>query len=135
MKRILLDLKVVLDYLDQRAGHEAAARVIDDCVLGKVAGYVCAHEITTLSYFLEKSLADKREVIKIIGKLLKMFDVIAVNAEILTRALSSNILDYEDAVVETSAQAQKIDAISTRNLKDFRASRIKAISPETYLAL
>ena len=45
----------------------------------------------------------------------------------------SKIKDYEDAVIESSCLKNEIDYIVSRNLKDFKNSRIKAISPKEYI--
>jgi predicted nucleic acid-binding protein len=97
MKTILIDLNIILDYLNKREGHEKALAIIIQICLNKVKGCVCAHEVTTLSYFLEKENKDRNANIKIITGILKMFEIIEINKTILERALLSNINDYEDA--------------------------------------
>jgi predicted nucleic acid-binding protein len=134
MKTILIDLNIIIDYLDKRAGHEKALEIIAECCLRKVKGYVCAHEITTLSYFLDKNVKDKNKTIKIISGLLKIFEIIEINKTILEKSLFSDLLDYEDAVIEISAKEKNIDYIITRNIKDFKKSQIKTLLPEEYLA-
>jgi predicted nucleic acid-binding protein len=52
MRKVLIDLNIILDILGKRMEHEAAAAVFDHCVKRKIKGYVSSHEITTLSYFL-----------------------------------------------------------------------------------
>ena len=51
MKKVLVDLNIVLDFLNKRNFHEEAARLIDMCMQKELAGFICAHEIATLSYF------------------------------------------------------------------------------------
>jgi predicted nucleic-acid-binding protein len=135
MKTILLDLNILLDYLFNRDGHEKVTKIIGMCVLKKLKGFVCAHEITTLSYFLNKSIKDKREVVKTIAMILKMFQIIEINEKILNEALYSEITDYEDAVIEISSRDRKIDYIITRNIKDFKKSIIKSMTPDEFIAL
>ncbi|GHU76707.1 twitching motility protein PilT [Spirochaetia bacterium] len=135
MKTVLVDLNVILDYLEQRDGYETAAIIIKECFLKRIKGYVCAHEITTLSYFLSKNKMKKRTMVKIISGILKIFEVIEVNGEILNDALYSAITDYEDAVIEQSAKRMKIDYIITKNMKDFVKGEVKSLRPEEYLAI
>ncbi|GAB6393519.1 MAG: twitching motility protein PilT [Treponematales bacterium] len=134
MKTILIDLNIILDYLFNRKGHEQAGEIIAACVLGKAKGCICAHEITTLSYFLSKSVKDKNEIIKTISSLMMSFDIIEVNKSILEKALISDITDYEDAVVVESARVRNVDYIITRNMADFKHSPVKPLTPEEYLA-
>ena len=52
MKKVLIDLNIILDFLNKRNFHEEAANIINMCVEKKLFGFIAAHEITTLSYFL-----------------------------------------------------------------------------------
>jgi predicted nucleic-acid-binding protein len=134
MKTILIDLNVILDYLRGRRGYDKDVEFMNLCFTGKIQGYVPAHEITTLSYFLEKNIKSHELLVKIIERLLSMLTVIDVTSEILLGALHSSITDYEDAVVEVSALKRAIPYIVTRNIKDFVRSQVKAILPGEYLA-
>ena len=134
MKTILIDLNIILDYLEDRDGCEKAGELFAKCFQGEQKGYVCAHEITTLSYYLGKTRKDRSENMKIISRILQIFDVIEIGKTLLEKAVLSNITDFEDAVIVESAKAKKIDYIITRNIKDFRNSSVPAMLPEEYLA-
>ncbi|MDR0684163.1 MAG: PIN domain-containing protein [Spirochaetaceae bacterium] len=135
MKTILIDLNIILDYLNKREGHEKALEIIIQCCLKKVKGFICAHEITTLSYFLESESKDKNKNIKTISGILKMFEIIEINKTLLEKALLLNINDYEDAVIVASASEEGINYIITKNIKDFKNSQIKVLLPEEFLAI
>ena len=122
MKKVLVDINILLDFLNKREDHISAAAIIDLCIKKKIKGYVCSHEITILSYFLEKHKYPKAQRIRIINSLLDTFSVISVNEKILRNALSSSIDDYEDAVIVESARSEQVDLIITRDLKDFKQS-------------
>jgi predicted nucleic-acid-binding protein len=66
---------------------------------------------------------------------MKYFKTIAVDEKILTEALSSEISDFEDAVIEASAKKAGAEYILTRNAKDFKKSAIESITPEELLAV
>jgi predicted nucleic acid-binding protein len=57
------------------------------------------------------------------------------NEEILRKSLHSDIADFEDAVIETSAVEKNADYIITRDIKDFGKSSVRAITPEELLAV
>lgn len=67
MRKVLIDLNIILDMLTKRKDHEAAAAVFDKCVKRKIKGYICSHEITTLSYFLEREKYEINKRNKIIA--------------------------------------------------------------------
>ena len=126
MKTILVDLNIILDFLNKRHFHQEAAQLINMCVEKKLVGFICAHEVTTLSYFLLKEQKDKTKVINTITALLE---------SILRDSLISPILDYEDAVIEVSSIRNNIDYIISRNISDFNSSRIPAYTPEQFFLL
>ena len=133
MKKILIDLNVILDMINKREDHAAAVAVFDRCARKRDRGYICAHEITTLAYFLgkDKNLLRKRS--GIIRSLLKTLSTIPATETILLDALDSPISDYEDAVVEVSAIKERIDLIVSRDLRDFEQSRISVLTAADYL--
>jgi predicted nucleic acid-binding protein len=135
MKKLVIDVNIFMDFLFKREGHEKVAEIFKQCTKGNVKGFSCAHEITTLNYFLCKSNKDKVKIKKTISGIMKRFKVIAINEEILTKALSSEIDDFEDAVIEISSKENGAEYILTRNTKDFRKSIIKPITPEELLII
>jgi predicted nucleic acid-binding protein len=135
MKKVVIDINIFMDFLFKREGHEKVAEVFKRCIKGDVKGFSCAHEITTLNYFLNKSNKDKVKIKKTISGIMRRFKVIAVNEEILNRALSSEIDDFEDTVIEISAKEIDAEYILTRDTKDFKKSIVKSITPEELLAI
>src|SRR6056297_943909 len=123
MRKVLIDLNIILDMLTKRKDHEAAAAVFDKCVKRKIKGYICSHEITTLSYFLEREKYEIKRRNKIINMLLDNLSVLTAYEKILRDALHSEIGDYEDAVIDELDYNEEVDFIITRDLKDFKKSK------------
>jgi len=132
MKKITVDLNVLLDFLNKRANHKEAAIIVDLCVKKRIKGYLCAHEFTTLSYFLTKN-RNVQLVKKILTELFDIFSTIPVTETILRDSLNSSITDFEDAVIEVSSMNENVEYIITRNMSDFKSSRIKALTPTEFL--
>jgi len=135
MKNIVIDINILMDFLFKRDGHEKVIEIFKYCVKDELKGFVCAHEITTLYYFLDKSIKDKNKVKKSLSGILGRFKVIEVNESILNKSLYSKVYEYEDAVIDVSASENNIDYIVTRNIQDFKKSIIKAITPDELLAI
>ena len=135
MKNIVIDINIVMDFLFKRQGHENVVEMFKFCTKGNIKGFMCAHEITTLCYFLDKVEKDKSKTKKVISRLMKRFAVIEINEALLNKALNSEIDDFEDAVIEVSAIERNADYIITRNIKDFKKSIIPAGTPEELLSL
>lgn len=123
MKKVLVDLNIILDMLGKRKDHEAATAVFDNCVKRKSKGYICSHEVTTLAYFLEKEKYTKIKRDRIISLLLDNLSVLTAHEKVLRNALYSELHDYEDAVIDELATNENIDFIITRDLKDFKKSK------------
>ena len=135
MIKVTIALNVILDFLNKREDHMQAARIFDLCSKNIIAGYICAHEITTLAYFLMKSHNDSSKVKYVLGELFDLFHTIPVTESILREALNSKINDYEDAVIEISSLKNEINYIITRNLNDFKHSNVKPLSPSEFVTL
>lgn len=58
-----------------------------------------------------------------------------VDRNVVTQALSSEFLDFEDAMQYFSAKEWGADMIITRNKKDFKNSHIPVYEPMEYLAI
>jgi len=59
---------------------------------------------------------------------------VAVDAEVIDDALSSESSDFEDAVAHACAVRAGLDAIVTRNSKDFVSASLPVLSPQEFLA-
>ena len=119
---VRIDLNIILDMLNKRMDHKSALAIFDFCIKKRIKGYICSHEITTLSYFLGKQKHNTMKRNRIINQLLNHLSVLTAHEQILRRALESAIKDYEDAVIDELAVNEKIDFIITRDLKDFKNS-------------
>ncbi|HLP17150.1 MAG TPA: PIN domain-containing protein [Bacteroidota bacterium] len=133
MIRATIDLNIIIDFLNMRQDHQQAARILDLCARREIEGLVCAHEITTLSYFLLKEQRASAKVKKVLSEIMEILTIIPVDADVLRESLASPIRDYEDAVVEVSSKNHQADFIITRNLSDYKKSRIPAVSPIEFL--
>jgi len=128
--KILLDTNIVLDVLMDRLPYSDTATVLFSKVeYGTIIGYLCCTTITTVFYLASKTVGAARahEEIK---KLLSLFEVAPVNRHVLESALELDFNDFEDAVIHEAACHIGVDAIVTRNQKDFKKSRISVYSSE-----
>lgn len=132
--KILFDTNVLLDVLLNRTPHvDASAAAMAHVENSVITGVACTHTLTTLFYFLEKSLG--KDVARThLARLLSLFEVAAVNRPVLTAALAIDFEDYEDAVVHEAAVAVGADAIVTRNGTDFAAAKVPVLTPAELLA-
>jgi len=129
VKRILIDVNVVLDVLlDRRPHAESASAVWSAVEEGRAEGCLSAHAVTTVHYLNARAVGARRAR-QTTEALLSVFDVAAVDATVLSAALALGWRDFEDAVTAAAARRAKCDALVTRNPRDFKGSPIQVLAP------
>jgi predicted nucleic acid-binding protein len=130
MKKILLDINVVLDILLDRKPHVTASSVVWTAVeTGRAKGWVPAHGLTTIHYLVRKArgAAAARRTVE---SIMKVFDVARIDSAVIHRALALGWIDFEDAVTAAAAESAHCDLIVTRDPKGFPESPVRVILPE-----
>jgi predicted nucleic acid-binding protein len=134
--RILIDTNVVLDFLLQRDPFfQDAERLFQAISQDRVVGYVTATTLTDIFYIARRHTKSIEKARLAVSETLTAMAVCPVDRGVLETALSSNCADFEDAVQIFSAVAQGLDAIVTRNQKDFIGSNLPIYSPTELLNL
>ncbi len=135
MKRLLLDVNVVLDVLLERSQHsEHAAALWALIETGKATGLLSADAVTIVHYLVAHE-HDRRRARHAIDRLLSVFTVAAVDDPVIRSALRLGWADFEDAVTAAAAASAGCDALVTRNTRDFKGSPVPVIDAATALAL
>ncbi len=135
MRRILVDIDVILDVLLDRNPHvKFGAAVWTTVETGKCEGLLAAHAITTIHYLVQKELGVTKAK-RLISEILQVFRVATVDSGVIAEALRLPLGDFEDAVSAAAARASKCDYIVTRDPKGFRGSPVRALGPEATLPL
>jgi len=134
MDKVLIDTDVILDFLfDRQPFSEYAAKTFALCELKTIQGFVSPVIISNVYYLLRKT-ASHTKVIDKLSQLLIILDVLTMDKEVVLQALNSKFKDFEDALQNFAATRHgSIDAILTRNKKDFKNSEFAVFSPEEYL--
>ena len=89
--------------------------------------------VNNVHYVSRKIIGDKRSK-EIIEKLIDNLEVVGTTKKEIKQALKSGISDFEDSIQHSTAMTiNGIEAIITRNLKDYRKSQIAVFSPEIFL--
>ncbi len=133
--KVLLDTDVNLDFILQRQPfYTEAKEVFIRLVKGNFEGYVCGITPLNIFYIARKEFGNDKTRLEI-SKLLQLIKISNINQQILQDGLTSAITDYEDAVQNESAIAEHLDAIVTRNTKDFTNSSLKVYTPTEFLRM
>ena len=133
--RLLLDINVVLDVILEREPWVAEGALLFSAIQeGHAEGYLAGHTIPTIHYIVRENRKDRSVADSAVGKLLRIFTVVAAENADLQQALALGFSDFEDAVQVACAVKANADRIVTRNAKDFRKSPIACESPGAVLA-
>jgi len=135
MDKILIDTNIVIDLLAKREQfYKNAQQVFTLSDLKKVKLYVSSLTFANTYYVLSQSLkiSDAR---KILRKFKVLVEVLPMDDKIIDLSLESDFKDFEDAIQYFTAIENKLDMIMTRNLKDFKRSKLPVLAPKDYLNL
>jgi predicted nucleic acid-binding protein len=133
--RVLLDTNVVLDFVLQRNPFFAEAdEIFIKLKNAEFVGYVSP--ITPINVFFTTRKEKGKDIAFIaVGELLTLTDITKISKRHFENALNSTFKDYEDSVQHESAISENLDAIITRNTKDFSNSNVKIYSPKEFLEI
>ncbi len=133
--KVLFDTNVLLDVLLEREPHvEVAEKLVALVDNHRIEGFICATAATTLHYVGVKVIG-RKAVHKHLRTLLGVFEVAAVDRDVLQRALDANgFTDYEDAVVHEAAHSAGCSALVTRDTTGFVKATMSVFQPLELLA-
>ena len=132
--RLLIDANILLDVLQKREPHyRDSALIWKLCETEQAEGYVSALSFADLVYVMRKEL-DPQAIEDVQHKLALVFRFADLTAADITRAGEMKWEDFEDAVQAATAERIHADHIITRNVRDFKQSKVVAFTPTEYLA-
>jgi hypothetical protein len=133
--QVMIDLNVLLDVIQKRDPHfTASGKILGLVAKRKLSGCIAAHALTTIHYIVAKYAGDAKAG-QTIDWLLSTLKVTPAGQKEFLRARSLNMPDFEDAVVASVAESGHCQYIVSRNVDDFKNSRIPVITPGELLVL
>src|SRR5680860_161650 len=132
--KVFVDTNVVIDHLTDRhpfANHSSLIFELHEQKQIKI--HISALSINTVYYVSRKLLGEQR-TLSLIEELIETLEVIGTSKAEIKKALSVGFKDFEDAIqYSTALTIKKVEAIITRNVKDYRKSKIAVFTPEIYI--
>ena len=136
MKCFFLDTNIVIDVLiDRQPFSKYGQQLFDLGYKEEIKLFISSLSYATIYYYIKKSCSSHEKTIAILKELEQFIDTTDVTKATVHIALNSDFKDFEDAIQYYSAQSKKIDAIITRNPKDFKKSKLLVLSPEEALSI
>lgn len=135
MIKVYVDTNIVLDLLARREPfYKDAANLFTLSDRKKIELSVSALTVANTSYILRSRLR-MAELTPVIKKLLLLVNVLPLDERIINLALSNaEFTDFEDCLQYYSAIENRQDIIITRDLKDYKNSRIPVMTASQYIS-
>ncbi len=131
--KIVVDTNVILDVLCSRPEFaDTSSRVWKYCETERVEGYISALSAANIVYILRKELTPQKTE-QMIRQLTMIFNVVDLRSSDLIVAAGMFASDYEDALQMCQANRIGADYIVTRNIRDFKDSKVPALMPAQFL--
>jgi len=124
--KVLLDANVIADaFLKQEArpggDRQSAQLVLEAVARGRIRGMITAPIFAFVVHTVKPRRADHRKSMEAsLGFLLDIMEWAPVTAEHCRAAMASSFHDVEDGIQFFAAGGGKLDAIITRDTKDYR---------------
>ncbi len=135
MDKILVDTNIVLDLLAKREEFLTEAQEIFTLSdKKKVKLHVSSLTFANTHYILSQSYKSDNSR-KILRKFKVLVEVLPMDDKIIDLSLASDFKDFEDAIQYYTAIENDLDLILTRNLKDFKLSKIPVLTAKDYMQL
>lgn len=125
--RVLLDTDVLLDVALAREPHAMQSAAVLRWAEAGGEAVVAWHTLANCAYLLKGG----GRIFLI--QLLRMVEVASTGTADARRALELPMADLEDAFQAAAALAWRADVIVTRNVRDFRRSPVRALTPSVFL--
>lgn len=134
--KLFVDSDVVIDFFTDREPHvNPASELFELNEQGIVKLYLSAVSINNIYYIVRRFLGHKK-TLEVVESLIEMTEIVGTTKKEIIQALKNNFTDYEDSVQYSSAlNIKDLDAIITRNVKDYRNSSIAVMTPLNFLKM
>lgn len=132
--RLFIDSDVVIDFFtDREPFADPASELFELNEQGELQLYLSAISINNIYYIVRRYLGHKK-TLKVIEELVEMTEIVDTTKKEIVQALRNDFKDYEDSIqYSTALTIEGIEAIVTRNVKDYSKSEIAVFTPENYL--
>jgi predicted nucleic acid-binding protein len=134
MTKAFVDSDVILDVLIDRDPFNADANHVFSLAEARtlllMTSPLC---VVNAHYLLSKRIGNTNST-ALLARVLELITVVDMPAHVISSAIESKVIDFEDAVQVETALNAGADAILTRNTRDFRNSPIPVLTPSQFLA-
>jgi predicted nucleic acid-binding protein len=127
--KVLIDTNVIVDVaLEREPFYAESDRILTFVEEGQIQGYVSASTFSDLYYIIRRDKG-RDWTLDFLRQLATFCQVATVDNSVISIALTCNFKDFEVAIQYSSAVINLIDAIVTRNPRDFPVNTPRIVTP------
>ncbi|MEG4812943.1 PIN domain-containing protein [Microcoleus sp. K5-D4] len=127
--KVLIDTNIIVDVaLDREPFFAESDRILTFVEEGQIQGYVSASTFSDLYYIIRRDKG-RDWTLEFLKQLATFCQVGTVDNSVISMALTCNFKDFEDAIQYSTAAINRIDAIVTRNPRDFPVTTPRIVTP------
>ncbi len=132
-RKVFVDTNVFLDVIFSR--HQPSAQFFRAAQEESVGLCVSLKTVMDFDYFVKGSFP-KEQLKSMLNDLVTLHQLLPTTKQNVVDALSSKFSDFEDAVQHFTALAEPgMEAIITRNKRDYRHSRLPVYTPDEFVRM
>ncbi|MGB7891963.1 MAG: PIN domain-containing protein [Microcoleus sp.] len=127
--KILIDTNIIVDVaLDREPFFAESDRILTLVEEAQIQGYISASTFSDLYYIIRRDRG-RDWTLDFLRQLATFCQVATVDNSVISMALTCNFKDFEDAIQYSTAVINRIDAIVTRNPRDFPVTTPRILTP------
>lgn len=131
--KVFLDSDVLFDLLLGREEFLEDVKWILELSMNKAYTlYTSSLVIANIHYLISKVMNTQHAIEKV-EKLLSFLKVLNVGEKEIKSSISSKFKDFEDGIQNFSAINSNMEIIVTRNIKDYKYSKLSILTPKEFL--
>jgi predicted nucleic acid-binding protein len=128
--KVLLDTNIIVDIaLERQPFFSNSETVLSFVEERQIEGYISASSFGDLYYIIRKEKG-RDLAFEFLRHIVTLCQIANVDSTSINMALTSNFRDFEDAIQYSTAVNNNLDAIITRNPRDYPVTTPRVITPE-----
>ncbi|MEG4502441.1 PIN domain-containing protein [Microcoleus sp. F6_B4] len=127
--KILIDTNIIVDVaLEREPFYAESDRILTFVEEAQIKGYISASSFSDLYYIIRRDRG-RDWTLDFLRQLATFCQVATVDNSVISMTLTCNFKDFEDAIQYSTAAINLIDAIVTRNPRDFPVTTPRIVTP------
>ena len=131
MKRIFLDTNILIDYIDNRLGADAAEQIFACGFSGEVLLYASSLTFANMAYVIKGHTQEEKY--DALRQMAGVVDILNLGKQEVMAAIAQPVKDFEDMLQYQCAKSAGCDYIVTNDRRHYEFSDIPYLSSASFV--